>query len=233
VSHRIAAAVVSGHLLLGVGASWAYPLDQVRVEWWTGTGAHEVLLVVDFWPGNGPADSFAFGYRFDAAEITGTQLLTAVGAANQGFSYAVVGGFVNDMWYVKDGVTYHGTYDWPASYPSYWLSADYGETWTYSSLGMDLRILHDGDTDGWLFIPEDDLTSEPVTPLVYTLRGDMNCDGSFNFADINPFVIALINPAQYAVLFPTCPILNGDINGDGAVDFGDINPFIALIHIDP
>jgi hypothetical protein len=233
VSHRIVAAIVGCCLLTGGTTSWAYPLDQVRVEWWTGTGAHKVLLVVDFWPGDGQADSFAFGYRFATAEITGAQLLAGIGAANQGFSYAIVGGFVNDIWYVKSGETYHGTYDWPASYPSYWLSADQGQTWTYSSFGLESRILHDGDTDGWLFLPEDDLTSEPVTPLVYTMRGDMNCDGSFNFVDITPFVTALTNPAQYAEAFPDCPILNGDINGDGTVNFGDINPFIALMLIDP
>jgi hypothetical protein len=233
VSHKIVAAVVFGHLLAVVSAGWAYPLHDVRVEWWTGTGAHEALLVVDFWPGNGPADSFAFGYRFDAAEITGAQLLAAVGAANQGFSYAVVGGFVNDIWYVKDGTTYHGTYDWPDSYLSYWVSTDYGQTWAYSSFGIDSRVLHDGDTDGWLAIPGDDVTSEPITPLVYTLRGDMNCDDNFNFDDITPFVIALTNAAQYAELFPACPILNGDINDDGSVDLGDINPFVQLMFIDP
>ena len=120
-----------------------------------------------------------------------------------------------------------------SSYLSYWVSTDHGETWDYSLYGIDLRILHDGDTDGWLALPDDDYTSEPVTPLVYTMRGDMNCDGSFNFGDINPFVAALTNAARYAELFPDCPILNGDINGDGTVNFGDINPFVELMYIDP
>ncbi len=62
-----------------------------------------------------------------------------------------------------------------------------------------------------------------------TILGDLNCDGKVDFGDINPFVLALTNPAQYAVVFPNCWIFNGDINGDGRVDFGDINPFVRLL----
>ncbi|MEW6249134.1 MAG: M14 family zinc carboxypeptidase [Planctomycetota bacterium] len=60
-------------------------------------------------------------------------------------------------------------------------------------------------------------------------RGDLNCDGHINFDDINPFVLALSDPAGYAVAYPNCNIMNGDINGDGRVDFDDINPFVALL----
>jgi hypothetical protein len=68
-----------------------------------------------------------------------------------------------------------------------------------------------------------------VTPQPTLLPGDLNCDGVVNFADINPFVLALSNPAAYASQYPNCQILNGDINGDGAVNFADINPFVALL----
>ncbi|MEW6249900.1 MAG: hypothetical protein AB1716_04580 [Planctomycetota bacterium] len=59
--------------------------------------------------------------------------------------------------------------------------------------------------------------------------GDLNCDGQVNFADINPFVLALSDPAGYAAAYPHCNILNGDCNADGHVDFDDINPFVALL----
>ncbi len=59
--------------------------------------------------------------------------------------------------------------------------------------------------------------------------GDVNCDGAINFADINPFVLRLTNPAGYQSAFPDCDPLNGDIDGDGVVNFGDINPFIRLL----
>jgi hypothetical protein len=59
--------------------------------------------------------------------------------------------------------------------------------------------------------------------------GDLNCDGSVNFGDINPFVLALSNPAAFAQQYPNCNILNGDINGDGTVSFADINPFVSCL----
>ena len=59
--------------------------------------------------------------------------------------------------------------------------------------------------------------------------GDMNCDGLTNFNDINPFVLALSNPAGYALQYETCNPLNGDINLDGAMNFADINPFVTLL----
>jgi len=57
----------------------------------------------------------------------------------------------------------------------------------------------------------------------------MNCDGLVNNFDIDPFVLALSNPAGYAQAFPDCDLRNGDINGDGVVNNFDIDPFVALI----
>ena len=54
------------------------------------------------------------------------------------------------------------------------------------------------------------------------LVGDLNCDGSVDFGDINPFVSVMLGD-------PPCNFYNADINGDGAVNFGDINPFVALL----
>ena len=66
-------------------------------------------------------------------------------------------------------------------------------------------------------------------PPEYDTIGDLNCDGNVDFGDINPFVLALSDPAGYAAQYPNCDIQNGDINTDGVVDFGDINPFVALL----
>ena len=60
-------------------------------------------------------------------------------------------------------------------------------------------------------------------------RGDLNCDGVINFDDINPFVLALSDPAGYQATYPNCDINTGDINGDGHVNFDDINPFVTLL----
>jgi hypothetical protein len=84
------------------------------------------------------------------------------------------------------------------------------------------------------------LGTEPAavatTPAAFTIlnatpppTGDLNCDGTVGFGDINPFVLALANPEGYASAYPLCDLLQGDINGDGTVNFGDINPFVALL----
>jgi hypothetical protein len=71
---------------------------------------------------------------------------------------------------------------------------------------------------------------EPTSAVLrVALRGDLNCDGSVNFGDINPFVLLLSNPAAWQAAYPACPSMTGDINGDGSVGFGDINPFVALL----
>ncbi|MGE3182849.1 MAG: DNRLRE domain-containing protein [Phycisphaerae bacterium] len=61
------------------------------------------------------------------------------------------------------------------------------------------------------------------------LLGDMNCDGVVSVGDIGPFVLALTDPAGYALQFPTCDVLNGDINQDTLVSVGDIGAFVALL----
>jgi hypothetical protein len=76
----------------------------------------------------------------------------------------------------------------------------------------------------------DDFRIETVdcTPPAFPV-GDLNCDGTVGFGDINPFVLALANPDGYVAAYPNCDINLGDINGDGSVNFGDINPFVALL----
>jgi hypothetical protein len=64
-----------------------------------------------------------------------------------------------------------------------------------------------------------------------TIRpGDLNCDGTVGFGDINPFVLYLSNFAAWQATYSDCPPENGDINGDGSYpSFGDINPFVTLL----
>ena len=60
--------------------------------------------------------------------------------------------------------------------------------------------------------------------------GDLNCDGTVDFGDINPFVQYLSNIAAWQASYPGCPAVLGDINGDGTYpSFGDINPFVTLL----
>jgi hypothetical protein len=84
----------------------------------------------------------------------------------------------------------------------------------------------------------DDGTCELTTCIVCEPQGpvgcvgDLNCDGSINFGDINPFVQFVSNFAAWKSAHPTCEETNGDINCDGTYgqsSFGDINPFVAVI----
>jgi hypothetical protein len=62
-----------------------------------------------------------------------------------------------------------------------------------------------------------------------TVLGDMNCDGLLNAFDIDPFVLALTNPAGYAAAFPCCNIFAADANQDGLINSFDIDPFVQLL----
>jgi hypothetical protein len=61
------------------------------------------------------------------------------------------------------------------------------------------------------------------------IPGDMNCDGSIDFDDITPFVIALGPEGPYLALYPDCEPRLADCDLDGDVDFDDITPFVQLI----
>jgi hypothetical protein len=59
--------------------------------------------------------------------------------------------------------------------------------------------------------------------------GDMNCDGYVNAFDIDPFVLALVDPLAYEATYPNCNILAGDTNLDGHVDAFDIDGFVFYL----
>jgi hypothetical protein len=99
-------------------------------------------------------------------------------------------------------------------YPGPWNELRYPPQHPLNPKGIDLAFSVNGD-------------------LRCVCVGDMNCDGKIDFADINPFVLRLTNPAAYKLAYPLCPNANGDINKDGAVNFGDINPFVALLTSQP
>ncbi|GEM_PF-1163782 len=65
-----------------------------------------------------------------------------------------------------------------------------------------------------------------VTPR---LAGDLNCDATVDSRDINPFVLALLDPAAYQSTYPDCRWGNGDYNQNGTVDFGDIDGLVAAV----
>ena len=68
-------------------------------------------------------------------------------------------------------------------------------------------------------------------PLVYRfILGDMNVDGVVNWRDVDPFVLAMSDPATYQSQYRMLPTLHGDLTGDGVVNWRDIDPFIVLLN---
>ena len=59
--------------------------------------------------------------------------------------------------------------------------------------------------------------------------GDLNCDGVVDAYDIDPFVVALVDPTAYASAFPDCYREAGDCNADDAVNVFDIDPFVEVL----
>ncbi len=74
----------------------------------------------------------------------------------------------------------------------------------------------------------DDLLLVSATGSEYS-AGDMNCDGSVDFFDIDGFVLALTDPAGYEAAYPDCDHMLADCNGDGSVDFFDIDAFMLIL----
>ena len=59
--------------------------------------------------------------------------------------------------------------------------------------------------------------------------GDLNCDGRFDGADIDPFFLALGAPSLYLARFPSCNRLWGDLNCDGQLNGADIDAFFNCL----
>jgi hypothetical protein len=81
----------------------------------------------------------------------------------------------------------------------------------YGFTNFDMQV----DNVGWL----------PLPPAYG--RGDANCDGSVDFFDIDPFVLALFNLPEYQTQHCGGSTATVDVDSSSGVDFFDIDPFLA------
>lgn len=93
-----------------------------------------------------------------------------------------------------------------------------GNVVVFESDGMDLVS---GDANN-----RADIFAAQLTTAAAFLPSDFNGDGLINTEDINPFILALTDPAGYAATFPLVDLLQVDPNGDGLINTEDINYFI-------
>ncbi len=73
------------------------------------------------------------------------------------------------------------------------------------------------------------IAGDPFVEMAIPLRGDANCDGMVNLADVEPFVVALLDPVAHSALWPGCPLQHVDITADGHADAHDIAAFVELV----
>lgn len=59
--------------------------------------------------------------------------------------------------------------------------------------------------------------------------GDLNCDGSVNGFDVEPFVTALTDATLYTSEHPNCDPTLADTNADGSVNGFDVDRFVAIL----
>lgn len=57
----------------------------------------------------------------------------------------------------------------------------------------------------------------------------MNCDGSLDLVDVEPFSTALLDPDQCVDRYPDCDIELADLNRDGSVNLVNIEPFMEAL----
>lgn len=73
------------------------------------------------------------------------------------------------------------------------------------------------------------ITNGLINLVAAGIPGDFNGSGGVDTEDINPFILALTNPAGYATAYPDVNLAAVDPNGDDAINTEDINPFIAIL----
>ncbi len=95
-----------------------------------------------------------------------------------------------------------------------------GPSWSVSAIINSL---------GELVFQSDALGSADIVYMRRFALGDLNCDGAIDAADIEGFLLALFDPAEFANQYPACDATLADINRDGSVDALDIEPFIGLL----
>jgi hypothetical protein len=84
----------------------------------------------------------------------------------------------------------------------------------------------DAGNNWWYAVDNVRVEAEPLSFIV----GDANDDGFFDFGDLDAFVLALLDPAEYANQYPNVNVNDTlDFFGDGVFDFGDLEAFVVAL----
>ena len=137
---------------------------DLDIEYWTGTGSYQAVLVVDFKATGG--DSYVFGYRWDG-QATGYDMVNAV-ATGGGLDFTAK--YWSGMGYYIVNYSYQGQSGNPDNYWCYWLGTPGSGTvgWVSAGGGPSSRVLSDGVFDGWYngFDGTEPRLPEPMTGML-------------------------------------------------------------------
>jgi hypothetical protein len=179
-----------------------------------------IMLGQNEWSGGGPAFESRLASIVNRVQAAGADVLL-LGSYNSNRSY--LPSVMNSQQRVAEamGVGFINLHATAGSF-AHWLSSGYlhNDNLHFSPAGGDYLAQ---------FLFEAFLSDgRSVYPW---LPGDMNGDGVVDAADIDPWVLALVDPeaydAQYATVWAQ---RSGDFNGDGRITTADITPFIALLN---
>ena len=110
-------------------------------------------------------------------------------------------------------------------------------SWTYDSSSVSTAIAFgDINGDNWPDLVVGN-SGDPSVMVFYAQPpgevGDLNCDGSVNSLDIDPFVLSLTSTPpdydEYYAQHPNCHHILADCNEDGSLNSLDIDPFVDLL----
>ncbi len=101
--------------------------------------------------------------------------------------------------------------------------------WLAVAYRPDFRVVYSPGNTGGMYSTGDWALIVCNACLGCWLTGDMNCDDSVDFFDIDGFVLAITDPGTYEAAYPDCDLMLADANGDGLVNFFDIDAFVELL----
>jgi len=215
----------------------------IRVAGWNGTSGNYTLRVLANPILGGPITNPANGHQYYLlyamswtssevfAQRLGGHLATVNDAAENEWIRANLGnlgGTARRTWIGLNDADLEGTFVYSGENSAY-RNWDAGEPNTSPSNSEDYVFLM--PATGKMVDGPNQSSSLAVFGVVEVVPvpGDLNCDGVRNINDVQPFVIALLDPAAYAQAYPNCDANRANINGDAAADGMDIAPFVSLL----
>jgi hypothetical protein len=121
----------------------AYTIDDVQIEYWSGLGSNQAIVIIDF----DTDQNYAFGFRWNTSGNTSYDALVAIDAAGafdmeSYWDEGIIGYYITNMDYL--GATKRG------KGASFFTSTD-GATWNSSWVGASDNTLVNGAFDGWAY----------------------------------------------------------------------------------